>query len=181
MIDTHGFSKLSVVYLSDSNSPCWSIWTTCLLRRLLRMSGVGFHNVSCWPKRFSWMNTSLSWIPQKVATRSVPLNKWQRGMLTDELKRETEVAAWGIKALTQCPSTVASSSSPTEIFPLIWFTEQEPPRKGCSEAKCHTFTKTAVISKCTFINCWLVSFNFKNIPWVWTPALWNIWFSHTQW
>lgn len=40
-----------------------------------------------------------------------------------------------IKALTQCPSTVASSSSPTEIFPLIWFTEQAPPRKGCREQR----------------------------------------------
>lgn len=36
-----------------------------------------------------------------------------------------------MKVLTQCPSTVAKSSSPIKIFPLIWFTEQAPPRKGC--------------------------------------------------
>lgn len=54
-----------VAYLSDSNSPCWSIWTTCLLRRLLRTSGVGFHNVSCCPDCFSCTNTSLSWIEKK--------------------------------------------------------------------------------------------------------------------
>lgn len=58
-------NKRAVVYLSDSNSPCWSIWTTCLLRRLLRMSGLGFHKVSCCPERFSWMNTSLSCNPSK--------------------------------------------------------------------------------------------------------------------
>lgn len=54
-----------VLYLSDSNSPCWSIWTTCLLRRLLRTSEVGFHNVSCCPDCFSYMKTSLSWTEQR--------------------------------------------------------------------------------------------------------------------
>lgn len=54
-----------VAYLSDSNSPCWSIWTTCLFRRLLRTSGVGFHNVSCCPDCFSCTNTSLSCIEKK--------------------------------------------------------------------------------------------------------------------
>lgn len=33
--------------------------------------------------------------------------------------------------LTQCPSIVATTSSPTQIFPLIWLTEQAPPKKGC--------------------------------------------------
>lgn len=168
-----------MVYLSDSNSPCSSIWTTCLLRRLLRTSEVGFHNVSCCPDCFSYMNTSLSWTEQwSVKSHDAKPPKDTRSnllcqTLRPSLKRvvfsqqtsgnysehwewssqqfqQASVGTKTIKVLTQCPSTVAKSSSPIKIFPLIWFTEQAPPRKGCKGwregHRLHHMSSTQVIA-----------------------------------